>query len=123
MITHHPRSITGPMMNGARFVLSEPGTGLVLSQRGPDGGSVCSARHPGSKRIFDRHLERGIPGVMLRIWPSCSAMQALPICAAVASDGPLPEPVQCCLRDLAPAVVDRQRVAAIRELDEVGDGR
>ncbi len=38
MTTHHPRSITGPMMNGARFVLLEPGTGLVLSQRGPDGG-------------------------------------------------------------------------------------
>jgi hypothetical protein len=33
MITHHPRSVTGPMMNGARFVLLEPGTGLVLSQR------------------------------------------------------------------------------------------
>jgi hypothetical protein len=28
----------GPMINGARFVLLEPGTGLVLSQRGPDGG-------------------------------------------------------------------------------------
>jgi hypothetical protein len=38
MITHHPRSIMGPMINGARFVLLEPGTGLVLSQRGPDGG-------------------------------------------------------------------------------------
>jgi DNA-binding IscR family transcriptional regulator len=25
-------------MNNARFVLLEPGTGLVLSQRGPDGG-------------------------------------------------------------------------------------
>ena len=26
MTTHHPRSITGPVMIGARFVLPEPGT-------------------------------------------------------------------------------------------------
>jgi hypothetical protein len=32
MTTHHPRSITGPVMIGARFVLSEPGSLLEMPQ-------------------------------------------------------------------------------------------
>jgi len=39
------------------------------------------------------------------------------------SERPLPEPVQRGLGDLAPAVVDRQRVPAIGKLYEVSDSR
>src|SRR5580693_3896754 len=35
----------------------------------------------------------------------------------------LPQPVEGGLGDLPPAVVDGQRVAAVRELTQVGDGR
>jgi hypothetical protein len=79
--------------------------------------------HPQPRKFGDRHLERWTPCATLGNWSLSSVMRTLPICAAVASGWPLPEPVQCCLRDLAPAVVDRERVAAVRELDEVGDGR
>ena len=35
MITHHPRSITGPVMNGARFAGLEPGTLEAVGKGAP----------------------------------------------------------------------------------------